>query len=43
MTIGNNFNFVSSNLNDLSNDIKNQLTEVIHSWRDGVESVCVVT
>lgn len=43
MTIGNDFNFVSSDLNDLSDDIKNQLTEVIHSWRNDVESVCIVT
>ena len=43
MAIGNEFSFVSSELDGLSDDIKNQLTEVIHSWRDNIESVCVVT
>lgn len=43
MTIGSDFSFVSSKLNDLSDNVRNQLTEVIHSWRDGVDSVCVVT
>ena len=43
MTIGSDFSFVSSKLNDLSDNVRNQLTEVIYSWRDGVESVCVVT
>ena len=43
MAIGNDFSFVSSELDGLSDDIKNQLTEVIHSWRDNIESVCVVT
>ena len=43
MTMGNDFSFVSSELNNLSDDIKNQITEVIYSWRDNVESVCVVT
>jgi len=43
MTIGSDFSFVSSKINDLSENVRNQLTEVIHSWRDGVESVCVVT
>ena len=41
--MGNDFSFVSSELNNLSDDIKNQITEVIYSWRDNVESVCVVT
>lgn len=43
MNIGNDFSFVSSSLDDLAKNIKNQLTEVIYSWRDGVESVCAVT
>lgn len=43
MSVGNDFSFVSSKLNDLSDNVRNQLTEVIHSWRDGKESVCVAT
>lgn len=43
MKIGSDFDFVSSTLSNLSGSLKDQLTEVIYSWRDGVESVCVVT
>ena len=37
------FSFLSPALNNLSSDIKSQLTEVVYCWRDGVESVSVVT
>ena len=43
MSVGNDFSFVSSELDNLSDDTKNQLTEVHHCWRDGKESVCVAT
>tara|TARA_R100001510_G_C7643190_1_gene200712 strand:+ start:1095 stop:1745 length:651 start_codon:yes stop_codon:yes gene_type:complete len=41
--VGNDFRFLTPALDNLSPDIRDQLVEVIYSWRDGVESVCVVT
>lgn len=43
MDTGNDFSFVSPSINDLPAGIKDQLTEIVFSWRDGVESVCAVT
>jgi len=42
-SVGKDFSFLSPALDNLSSDIKNQLVEVIYCWRDGVESVNVVT
>ena len=40
--VGNDFRFLTPALDNLSPDIRSQLVELIYSWRDGVESICVV-
>lgn len=42
-SVGEDFSFLTPALDSLSPDIRNQLVELIYSWRDDVESVCVVT
>ena len=42
-SVAEDFSFLSPVLNNLPSDIKSQLVEVVYCWRDGVESVSVVT
>ena len=42
-SVAEDFSFLSPALDNLPTNIKNQLAEIVYCWRDGVESVIVVT